>query len=500
MKDFNALINLCAKDNERLIDLYADRTLRKSLVADIEVREDMLPTVNRHDGLIAFRGHIVSIHDGEQPSLVCYPVATFDADEPELASEYEVRAYIDCDFREELLTAKTFDDISALCPKFVKIPDDQGLRDIKITWNGKDLDIAFVLYGALGRVLFKNHQFDKMQFMLWLWDESGTGKTVIRNVIRAFFARSLRTQISFKSSGDFGLEKLPDKAFIMWKDVGKEARKDFPISAAEVKNLIDGGEEMDVNQKGIKAIDEDVTGSHLVDANCPWTTLWKGAEDQKALANRVMAFRFGTAIEDGDEALIDEILTKEADAVLVLLVRAYQFMRQNAAGAPFSKWQIPYFADERNLADPMFAFLKLTQDDADTYAVHQEDSETTQRDLLKAVKEWHPRFDPDRAKLEQTLGKINEDLPGDGYVLHTPGGTHWYQCVHCNQDVEYDAGNGFCCGEYNDDERPKTHRIAANAKAKKKRVLTADRSQATVIKNMRLVTSTDGAMGGFFGA
>ena len=32
----------------------------------------------------------------------------------------------------------------------------------------------------------------------------------------------------------------------MWKDVGKEARKEFPISAAEVKNLIDGGEEMDV--------------------------------------------------------------------------------------------------------------------------------------------------------------------------------------------------------------------------------------------------------------
>ena len=47
---------------------------------------------------------------------------------------------------------------------------------------------------------------------------------------------------------------------------------------------------------------------------------------------------------------------------------------------------------------------------------------------------------------------------------------------------------------------PKTHRIAANAKAKKKRVLTADHSQATVIRNMRLATGTDGAMGGFFGS
>ena len=68
------------------------------------------------------------------------------------------------------------------------------------------------------------------------------------------------------------------------------------------------------------------------------------------------------------------------------------------------------------------------------------------------------------------------------------------------EDVEHDAGNGYCCDEYDSDGRPKTHRIAANAKAKKKRVLTADRSQATVIKNMRLVTGTDGAMGGFFGA
>jgi hypothetical protein len=225
VKDYNALINLCAKDNERLIDLYADRTLRKSLVADIEVREDMLPTVNRHDGLIAFRGHIVSIHDGQKPSLVCYRAATFDTDEPDLASEYEVRAYINCDFREELLTAETFDDITKLCPKFVKIASDQGFDDIKITWNGKDLDIAFMLYGALGRVLFKNHQFDNMQFMPWLWDESGTGKTVIRDVIRAFFARSLRSQISCKSSGDFGMEKLLDKAFIMWKDVGNDHRK-----------------------------------------------------------------------------------------------------------------------------------------------------------------------------------------------------------------------------------------------------------------------------------
>ena len=27
---------------------------------------------------------------------------------------------------------------------------------------------------------------------------------------------------------------------------------------------------------------------------------------------------------------------------------------------------------------------------------------------------------------------------------------------------KYDAGNGYCCDEYNDDGRPKTHRIAAN--------------------------------------
>ena len=72
--------------------------------------------------------------------------------------------------------------------------------------------------------------------------------------------------------------------------------------------------------------------------------------------------------------------------------------------------------------------------------------------------------------------------------------------MHCKKDVEYDAGNGYCCDEYNDDGRPKTHRIAANAKAKKMRIHVADRSQATVIKNMRLVTGTDGAMGGFFGA
>ncbi len=64
--------------------------------------------------------------------------ATFDADEPELASEYDVRAFVNCDFREEQLTTAglTYEAVVALCPKFVKIASDQGFEGIEINWNG----------------------------------------------------------------------------------------------------------------------------------------------------------------------------------------------------------------------------------------------------------------------------------------------------------------------------------------------------------------------------
>eukprot|EP01045_Picozoa_sp_COSAG04_P031539 COSAG04_NODE_5871_length_1467_cov_1.707602_1_plen_164_part_00 len=119
-----------------------------------------------------------------------------------------------------------------------------------------------MLLMAMGRTLYKNNQFDMLQFAPWLGGVSGTGKTIVRKVMQSYYDKSTRTQLGGKTSEGFGMEKLPGKSLILWKDVGKlGGGKPFPVSAAEIKNLIDGGEEMDVNKKGIAAVDEDVNGA-----------------------------------------------------------------------------------------------------------------------------------------------------------------------------------------------------------------------------------------------
>ena len=125
---------------------------------------------------------------------------------------------------------------------------------------------------------------------------------------------------------------------ILWKDIGKlDGNKPFPVHASEIKNLIDGGEEMDVNKKGIAAIDEDVTGARFIDANCLPSDLWPLPEDQKAIANRFMIIPFKVPIDDGDVHLATEIIEKEGGALLALMVRMYKLMIEKADGQPFGK-------------------------------------------------------------------------------------------------------------------------------------------------------------------
>ena len=46
------------------------------------------------------------------------------------------------------------------------------------------------------------------------------------------------------------------------------------------------------------------------------------------------------------------------------MVRMYEIMIAKADGQPFGKWKIPFFQSQRAMADPVFAFLQLSADEA----------------------------------------------------------------------------------------------------------------------------------------
>ena len=85
------------------------------------------------------------------------------------------------------------------------------------------------------------------------------------------------------------------------------------------------------------------------------------------------------------------------------------------------------------MADPVFAFLQLSQDDAHVYAKYEAGAETPVRALYDAVKTWFlPRtFDETTVKIEKVLSDFNEDLPGEGYVFTAAAtGANQYWCEH----------------------------------------------------------------------
>ena len=85
----------------------------------------------------------------------------------------------------------SIDDIVARCPKFCKVMTDQKLDEETFDWDG-ETTLADKLLSAMGRGLYKNGQFDLMQFAPWLFGESGTGKAVVRKILQSCYDSSLR--------------------------------------------------------------------------------------------------------------------------------------------------------------------------------------------------------------------------------------------------------------------------------------------------------------------
>jgi hypothetical protein len=403
-------------------------------------------------------------------------------------NNWHVRTYIDQDFESDWI-GMSMDGLYELIPNWLQVCNDQGL-DAETGDDAFNVKLHDILLGALGRNKYPLHKHDKMRFLTYIFGDTTTGKTVIRDSDkRAFYGKKTGDYctLSGKASADFGLEKTQGVNMIFMQDITKQPAKDFPISSEQIKNLVDGGEDTDVNRKGKAQIDIDVDAPILIDSNVTPDKVWPAAEDQKPLAKRIMLFSFETEIPDGDlrTSLIEDITAKEALPLLVLQIKMYKWLIDASEHKPFSAWDIDYFKPGA-VINPLAAFLQATPNDSQVYCVYEEGSEVTRMEFQLAFQKYC-EAERIRVDIKREMQGLKKALDATEYALTEPPrsgpGAYYYQCKSCGRDVDNDllftAGDA-CCVAYAGDARAKT------AKATRKRMPVDDPRMVTKIVGMKL--------------
>jgi hypothetical protein len=400
-----------------------------------------------------------------------------------------VRTYINQDFDEDWI-GMPVEELYALIPRWLQVCKDQGL-DAETGEETFNVKLHDMLLGALGRNKYPLHMHDAMRFLTYIFGDTTTGKTVIRDSDKKAFYGSKTGDyccLSGKASADFGLEKTEGVNIIFMQDITKQQGKDFPISCEQLKNLVDGGEDTDVNRKGKKQIDIDVAAPILIDSNVTPDKIWPAADDQKPLAKRIMLFSFETEIADGDlrTSLIEDITTTEALPLLVLQIKMYQWLIDASNRQPFSSWDIDYFKQTRAAINPLAAFLQATPDDSQVYCVYEEDSEVTRMEFQQAFQKYC-EVERIRVDIKREMQGLKKALDATEYVLTEPPrsgpGAYYYQCKSCGRDVDNDllfTAGGACCVAYARDARAKS------LKATRKRMPVDNPRMMSKIEGMKL--------------
>jgi hypothetical protein len=301
-----------------------------------------------------------------------------------------------------------------------------------------------------------------------LWGESTAFKSCVTAIqIKAFYAKTELCTVSDEHQKTFASETFLNAALIVWKDVEKQSGEDFPVSASRFRQFADGGAGMDANLKGLKNLGNvDIDGSHLIDANVPWSKIWPKAAKPTAMQNRIMQIPFVREVADDDinTRLVKNIMAAEVGPLLVLQVRAYQAVLKAAGDKTFSSLKIPYFQAIRVQADPLVRFITERGD-------YEEGAVTTVRQLKLSYNGEQTVTSWDAAAIKKTLEKLNTTLEDEqAYEYEEETRSHRFDCKHCQQDVGPGNGNDHSTGKfvgawpvlcraYNADTRPKTANV-----------------------------------------
>jgi hypothetical protein len=496
---FEAYYNQVKSQSPKLQSIHAAiphvrSTLATDMIADDQGR---LPYVHRRTELFGFRNGVLSIQSGElgepfartEDGTVKHgPDLTFYTHEELEAAGVTgtVRLFYDIEFKTEWMDADTSWSPDAEvtvdqsdCHRFLQTFVDQGFfsdfQDFAVGGRTQKWSVAKLLLALMGRTLFKTGTWDDYAVMYWLYGPSRVGKTLVNFILSHFFQPSSKVQVTSQGRKAFNKEGLVGKTFIWFTDPKHGSDGNFPMAAAELQLLIEGGRN-NVSRLHKKDLNNVlIDGALVADSNKKPTQIWQ--DEDSALLNRMAPIKFPNEVLEKKSSYKSEnpkknpILRHEMGALLCLMVRCYQDLLDHAQDSTFVDWKIPLFETVRDLAarqgDPLYRFLTLpkgevTTKDAIYWCEYASGAETPVRELKKRFLAWmefdqKKTVDWDDLDLEQSLGKASKEHEGDMTLKQQ---SHWYKCLHCGNDVDCNrnkaAALNDCCEAYRDDPKAKS--------------------------------------------
>lgn len=174
-------------------------------------------------------------------------------------------------------------------------------------------EVRAVVYGLLGRLLFRVGHLDKWQIIPFFKGVAQSGKSTIGNVVRRMFRTTDVGVMSSNIEAKFGLEALVDKlVFICF-----EVTKNFGLTRSDLQSLV-SGESMSIPAKfkTAKTVEWEVPGILFGNELGPWS------DSLGSLERRVVIIEFLNRADRVDPHL-DEKLNVELPVLIYKFGMAY---------------------------------------------------------------------------------------------------------------------------------------------------------------------------------
>lgn len=272
------------------------------------------------------------------------------------------------------------DPLDIPTPCFDKIFEHQGYS------KQKDRDTLRVIYALFGRLLYDVAEKDNWQIFVFLLGFAGTGKSLVIDALKKFYAFDDLGIISNNIEAQFGLAPVVD-AFVCF---ATEIRRDFKMDQAQFQSAITG-ESLSAAKKNCDPVLVPNWKAPFMFAGNEMMNFPDGAG---SMARRVVPVYFEQSVQDmqRDDALAEGVMA-ELGAILIKVNRSYLRVLKDWQGETFWKKCPAIFKENqarvRAAMNPLVAFLEsdevlIAKDPSNK----QDNYEVEERIFVKAFNEF----------------------------------------------------------------------------------------------------------------
>jgi hypothetical protein len=201
----------------------------------------------------------------------------------------------------------------------------------KVLLDQFSADVARALLALVGRLFYRVGERDNWQVMPWIVGLSGTGKSLLMDVISSLFFEDNVGVLSSNNEAVFGLADKHDKQLLVGRDL---PRNMSAVLAQDLLQSMVSGEAVSVPKKNQVAL------------RVKWSTplvfcsnhMPDYADNAGQVVRRLVVFQTRNVVAEPDTGLLDRIRATELPAFLAKALRAYHAALDEHGTDPFWKW------------------------------------------------------------------------------------------------------------------------------------------------------------------